>query len=304
MSNDDSRYDISSLDDDNDFATPLRRVSFQAGMLLGVDATQAEQEYHRRRLTRHQYWFQGYGTLVGMAVVAKGSDGNEAPDESLTVNVSPGVGIDGLGREVMVTEPYCINLHDWLETQTETDLAPGVHRNTDNDLRLVVSVRYDQCASGLQPTMATRLNDTTDPVAPSRVKDCILLEISPSRSDPATPPWLAHDLVLGESQDEKFSTPEKAELNALSEEEKEARTYQARLVYAMTKDGDADEQPSLKSEKIAEEAARIPLAEIRIKEVTDLAKVMEKLNMKNVQVNNLIRPFINTNAQIAQRTLL
>ena len=53
MSNNDSqRFDQISLESDSNFAAPLRRVSFQAGMLLGVEATQSEQDYHRRRLVR------------------------------------------------------------------------------------------------------------------------------------------------------------------------------------------------------------------------------------------------------------
>jgi len=303
MSNDDKRYDLDSLDDDINFSSPLRRVSFEAGMLLGVEATQSEQDYHRRRLVRHQYWFHGYGTLLGMAITLDGDESKiEELDKSLTINVSPGIGIDGLGRELMIHEPYCINLFDWLASQSETDLAPGVKRSDDNDLRLIISVRYLDCASGLQPTMATRLNDSTDAVSPSRISDGILLEIEASRSEVGEQPWLAHDLALNDSQDSKFSATEQSQLDGLSTEQRILTTQQARLVYALTKDADAQKQPDLTSSRLAESAARIPLAELRVANVEDLSQLEGQINLNNIRVNNLIRPFIHSNAQIARRT--
>jgi len=300
--NDSIRFDRDSLDTDINFASPLRRISYQAGMLLGVEATETEQDYHRRRLIRHQYWFHGYGTLLGMAVTVQGDKAKvDEQDNSLSVHVSPGIGIDGLGRELMIHEPYCINLADWLLSKSATELASGINRSADNDLRLLISIRYQDTASGLQPTMATRLNDSTDPVSPSRIKDCILLDIAASRDDIKTQPWLAHAFDLNDSQDEKFTESEQAELDNLAASDKDLMTQQARLVYALTKDADAQNQPDLSSTKIAEEVALIPLAELRISDVDDLEKLTEKLNLKHIAINNLIRPFVQSNAQIANR---
>lgn len=305
MSNDDILFDQDSLDSDNNFDSPLRRVSFQAGMLLGVEATQSEQDYHRRRLIRHQYWFHGYGTLLGMAITIEGDERKDGvQDKSLSIHVSPGIGIDGLGREVMIHESYCINLSDWISTQDEAALAPGVDRDDDEDLRLIISVRYQDCASSLQPTMASRLNDSTDPVSPSRIGDSILLEIVASRTDDLTQPWLAHELPLNDSQDSKFTPAEVNALNQLPEGDKILHTQQARLVYALTRDAEAQAQPGLSSARDAEDAARIPLAELRISNVNDLGQLDDKIYIKNIHVNNLIRPFIHSNAQIARRISL
>mgnify|MGYP000025745592 CR=1 FL=1 len=300
--NDSLRFDRDSLETDIDFASPLRRVSYQAGMLLGVEATESEQDYHRRRLIRHQYWFNGYGTLLGMAVTVQGDEAKiDEQDNSLSVHVSPGIGIDGLGRELMVHEPYCINLSDWLASKTAVELASGINRSADNDLRLLISIRYQDTASGLQPTMATALNDSTDPVSPSRIKDCILLDIVATRDDIKTKPWLAHELDLNDSQDEKFTDLEQIELDKLAANDKDLMTQQARLVYALTKDADAQNQPDLSSTEIAEKVALIALAELRISDVDDLENLTEKLNLQHISINNLIRPFIQSNAQIANR---
>jgi len=305
MSTNDSRYDLDSLDTDIDFSTPLRRVSFQAGMLLGVEATQSEQDYHRRRLVRHNYWFHGYGTLLGMAVTLDGNKSkNEGHDGSLTINVSPGIGIDGLGREIIIVEPYCINLSDWLASQQESDLAAGIDRDSDDDLRLVITVRYQDCASGLQPTMASRLNDSTDPVSPSRISDSLLLEIEASRRALDERPWPAHDFTIDDSQNSKFSDLEKAALTPLSTDEKAQRTRQAQLIYALTKDAEAQKQPDLSASEAPETSAHILLAELRIKQVLLLTEAAQQLNLKNTDVNNLIRPFVYSHAQIAKRILL
>ncbi|MDV7400323.1 hypothetical protein RZS08_53405, partial [Arthrospira platensis SPKY1] len=60
--------DQSTLEQDARLDDPLRRVAFEAGMMLGLEAVRDEQQYHRRRLNRQQYWLHGYGTLAGMRV--------------------------------------------------------------------------------------------------------------------------------------------------------------------------------------------------------------------------------------------
>jgi hypothetical protein len=107
----------SSLAADGHFDDALRRVSFEPGMLLGIEATRAEQEYHRRRHNRHAYWLHGSGTVVGLRVALDGEDpGDDTTQVKLRLIISPGVGVDGLGRQVSVFEPYCVDLRAWLST--------------------------------------------------------------------------------------------------------------------------------------------------------------------------------------------
>ena len=42
--------DLPTLEQDDQLAEPLRRVAYEAGMMLGLSATRDEQAYHRRRL--------------------------------------------------------------------------------------------------------------------------------------------------------------------------------------------------------------------------------------------------------------
>src|SRR5262249_54499554 len=119
--------DLRALRLDSDRASPLERVHFAEGMLLGLQATNAEQEFHRRRLVRHQHWMHGSGTVVGLAVslVPHGLDPPDVPNKQtrLHVHVAPGVAVDGLGREVQCAEEYCLDLVEWLVAQGDDSQA-------------------------------------------------------------------------------------------------------------------------------------------------------------------------------------
>ena len=65
---DTATVDQDELATDAQFQDTLERVSFQPGILLGSEALNAEQAYHLRRLTRHQRWLIGPGTVFGLRV--------------------------------------------------------------------------------------------------------------------------------------------------------------------------------------------------------------------------------------------
>jgi hypothetical protein len=80
-------------------ADPPRRVNFFEGMLLTAADLAVEQQYHQEMRHLHNR-LHGHGTVSGLEVdVARGR-----------VRVSPGVGIDLLGREIVVTAPLTIQL--------------------------------------------------------------------------------------------------------------------------------------------------------------------------------------------------
>ena len=72
-----------------------KRVRFFSGQLLSAGDLQAEQDYVRDRLRRHNRWLHGWGVVGGLAVsVGRGE-----------IVVAPGLAIDGLGNEIEVCEP-------------------------------------------------------------------------------------------------------------------------------------------------------------------------------------------------------
>src|SRR3954447_17479331 len=115
--------DLKTLTADSDLSGLLERVSFSAGVMVGAEALSAEQDYHRRRLNRHQRWLVGSGTVFGLAVDA--GAGAARPDARIdvTLTVAPGFALEGLGRELAVPEPYVSSLVDWLEGQRAADPA-------------------------------------------------------------------------------------------------------------------------------------------------------------------------------------
>lgn len=295
--------DTDTLQEDANFEQPLRRVAYEAGMLLGLEATRDEQSYHRRRLNRHQYWQQGYGTLAGMLVAI---DPSTAPDNipiTTRLTVSPGVGIDGLGREVFIHEAYAIDLGDWLKVQSATQLESG-YDDVNNLLHLKITVRYQEVPVGLQPVLARKLNLSTDAVEPSRMADSILLELIPEippTEETRYLPWAAHDPVANATPGGLTST-ETTYLNTVTTANAAAGAQlqlHARLLHTLK---DSGLSAQLAADQL-EEGSRILLARLAI-QIDDLNVILDAdendqvVNPNFISVNNLVRPFVITPSQL------
>jgi hypothetical protein len=285
--------DTATLEQDAELDEPLRRVAYEAGMLLGLEATRQEQAYHRRRLTRHQYWLHGAGTLAGMAVGLETVAG-ATPEEPARVRVivGPGIGIDNLGREVLVHESYCIDLGDWLEARGADGLREGYDDAADL-LWLKVTVRYEECPVAAQPVLARKLNLGTDPVQPSRTSDGVLLELNPElppAADTRYRPWGVHP-PLGDAMP-ALTAAEQVLIDAASGAEAEQLRLHARLLHALDVSGVGAAIP----EDRREEHARLLLARISLA-VTDIDAI--SVDPAQISVNNLVRPFLSSAGQLA-----
>ncbi|HWV14427.1 MAG TPA: hypothetical protein VN030_03265 [Cellvibrio sp.] len=296
--------DTTSLEKDADFAQPLRRVAYEAGMLLGLEATRDEQSYHRRRLSRHQYWLEGYGTLAGMVVAIDPKTAVDNTPIATRLTVSPGIGIDGLGREIFIHESYGIDLSDWLKVQNITQLEEG-YDDANNLLWLTVTVRYQEVPVGLQPVLARKLNLSTDAVEPSRMADSILLELIPELPPAAETryaPWAAHD-PLADATPTALTSAENTYLGQVSSGNATAGAQlqlHARLLHAL---GDSGLNSQLAADRL-EEGSRIVLARLSI-QIADLNSILtatenqQLVNPNLISVNNLVRPFLHTASQLA-----
>ena len=78
---------------------PPRRVHFFDGRMITAEDLSAEQAYHREMRHLHNR-LHGYGVVSGLIVAEADED----------IQVSPGVAIDGLGRELILTEPQRVPL--------------------------------------------------------------------------------------------------------------------------------------------------------------------------------------------------
>jgi hypothetical protein len=302
--------DIGSLELDANFEKPLRRVAYEAGMLLGLEATRDEQSYHRRRLNRHQYWLQGYGTLAGMAVSVSPVESTNNNPTLTRLIVSPGIGIDGLGREVLIHEPYGIDLGEWLQAQNATQLYSG-YDDTNNVLHLKITVRQQDVPVGLQPVLARKFNLSTDAVQPSRMADSIQLDITPElppAADNRYRPWAAHPAIVDADQPITETNPgglNETEIEYLgviqgaNTNRGEQLQLHARLLHCLDGKGVST---AIAADQL-EESARLLLARIEI-DVPDLDALMAikqgdpVVNPNFIRVNNLVRPFLVTASQL------
>jgi hypothetical protein len=87
---------------DHDMTEPVRRVHYFSGQLLTPEDLQAEQDYHRQMRYLHNRLL-GRGIVQGFEVAVGAGD---------TVTVSPGVAIDGCGRELVLTGEVQVELID------------------------------------------------------------------------------------------------------------------------------------------------------------------------------------------------
>lgn len=287
--------DLPTLEQDATLNQPLRRVAYEAGMMLGLEATRDEQGYHRRRLNRNQYWLHGFGTIAGMAVsIDPSTTTTPTVNETVRVIVGPGVGIDRLGREILIHEPYCISLAEWLKSQPAQNLLEGFDSAQDL-LTLEIYARQRDCEVAAQPVLARKLNLSTDAVQPSRLADSVHLEmmaVLPAAPDSRFQPWGNHE-AIDDALPATLTNSEVATITAAGTTPlaKQLRAH-VRLLYAL-EDGVVSTDTA--SEDL-ERAARLLLARISIS-VNDISSIL--VNPSVIEVNNLVRPFVKTSGLLA-----
>jgi hypothetical protein len=84
----------------------LKRPSFFAGQLLDAESLQAEVDYFREKLRRHNRELHGFGVVHGLGVRVEGTA--EAPDGR--IHVEPGYALDPCGDEIVLAPGAVIAL--------------------------------------------------------------------------------------------------------------------------------------------------------------------------------------------------
>ena len=298
MSDATTTVDQDELASDAQFNDTLERVSFQPGILLGSEALTAEQAYHLRRLTRHQRWLIGPGTVFGLRVDAV-TPADDPTDVRLTVG--PGYAIDGLGREVLVNEGYAISLRDWLAAE---NASPDVAGNfVGGTLFLRVTVRSYATPQALQPVVSELFDAGLDPVVAARVADSFLLEVTGDArqmgDSPARPldSWSPdHTTPAAADVPGTVTTREQATLSGVADaglaNALRLQSWLLRRTFPAF-----DDSPGAASGY--EEASRLLLASVHV----TLASLTTRPTTTATAVNNLVRPFVRANALLAAMSL-
>ena len=298
MSDATTTVDQDELASDAQFNDTLERVSFQPGILLGSEALTAEQAYHLRRLTRHQRWLIGPGTVFGLRVDAV-TPADDPTDVRLTVG--PGYAIDGLGREVLVNEGYALSLRDWLAAEhTSPDVAGNFVGGT---LFLRVTVRSRATPQALQPVVSELFDAGLDPVVAARVADSFLLEVTGDVRQmgdaPARPldSWSPDHTTPAAADVPGTVTPrEQVTLSGIADaglaNALRLQSWLLRRTFPAF-----DDSPGAASGY--EEASRLLLASVHV----TLASLTTRPTTTATAVNNLVRPFVRPNALLAAMSL-
>jgi hypothetical protein len=278
------------------FTDPLARVSFQPGIMLGSEALTAEQAYHLRRLTRHQRWLVGPGTVFGLRVDVATPAG-DATDVRLTV--APGYAIDALGREVLVNEAYAVSLRDWLAAENASPGVAGAYAG--GTLFLRVTLRSRAAAQSLQPVVAELFDAGLDPVVPARIADSFLLEVTGDPKQTADAP--PHPLDWWSPG---RATPAAADLpGPLTTREQTTLAGNAALAGTLKFQAWLLRQPlpafddSPGAAAGYEESARLLLASVHVA----LPSLTAAPTLAETTVNNLVRPFVSPNVLLAALSL-
>jgi hypothetical protein len=154
---------------------PPRRNHFFYGKLMDVLHFQMEQDYGNAKRALINRLTLGEGVLCGLQVTA--SDGK--------LCVSPGVAIDALGREIIVSTPVCID--PWAPPSDACDKpTKPLDRNTEPWVTLCIA--YRECQTDYGPVLVPDC-DTKNGCAAGTIVESFALKVLPKE-----PPLLEYTL--------------------------------------------------------------------------------------------------------------
>ena len=156
---------------------PFVSNRYHFGMLLGVADFETDQAYHRGKTWLHNAWLHGSGVVWGLDV--------EIRPEANEVVVTPGLAIDGHGRELSVSELMCVDLGAWFAQRRPDDLE--VQTRPDGDVTFTVHVElcHDSCLDRPVPSISEPCEDASFDTAYSRAVERGLPHIVVPRPAPA-----------------------------------------------------------------------------------------------------------------------
>lgn len=160
---------------------PFLALRVAYGMLLGEDEFRTMMGNPRGKQMLHAAWLHRCGVVWGFDVQVDGV---------WTLQVSPGLGVDGLGREVACDVTSSLNVQKWLDQRPAEDFPADSRRRPS--LWACLVAEFDCCPTSPVPTLANPCDVTRKHDDFSRVVETARLELRPSRC--ASPPQPYHRL--------------------------------------------------------------------------------------------------------------
>lgn len=159
------------------------RVSY--GMLLGADDFRAMIGNPRGKQMLHSAWLHGSGVVWGFDVCRDGL---------LALRVSPGLAIDGLGRELSSEATQCLDLREWLKTYDHPGNQDGCERRT---VHACVVAEFGCQLSRPVPTLANPCDITREHDDFSRVLENASISLRPGDCTGWARPYHRVRVLLG-----------------------------------------------------------------------------------------------------------
>ena len=163
---------------------PFRSLLVHFGMLLGVDDFETIDSYHRGKMWLHSAWLHRSGAVWGL--------GASLSTEKDEIRVTPGLAIDGLGRELYLDRPACLNLGQWYEEHKddpEVEEAATIMEDGSVVFDAHVVARFRGCLARQVPALTEPCDGSGAVTAYSRVIETAELLLKPGKApDWRTPP--------------------------------------------------------------------------------------------------------------------
>ncbi len=131
----------------------LERPAYFSGRLLDAGTLAAEQNYHRKKLRRHNRALHGYGVVTGLAVRVESTDSGES-----RIVVEPGYAIDPSGEEICVPRAVTLTPQGLGDSAVVTlrfweRALPSCADGRRRSLRGMPSVVEEACVIGISPAV-------------------------------------------------------------------------------------------------------------------------------------------------------
>jgi hypothetical protein len=164
---------------------PFEALRVSYGMLLGADDFRALIGNPRGKQMVHSAWLHGSGVVWGFDV---------RRDGEVTLTVSPGLAVDGLGRELASETSACLDLRDWLAAHDEPGNRECAERRT---VHACLVVEFGCSLGRPVPTLADTCDVTRKHDDFSRVVETATVALRPGRCAARELPYHRVRVLLG-----------------------------------------------------------------------------------------------------------
>lgn len=159
---------------------PFEALRVSHGMLLGTDDFRALVGNPRGKLMLHSAWLHGSGVIWGFDVRVKGL---------VELVVSPGLALDGIGRELANEASVCVDLRDWLHKYDKPGNPGAGKRRT---VHACVVAEFRPYLDRPVPTLADPCDVTRKHDDFSRVRETARVRLRPG---PCAPQRATHHRI-------------------------------------------------------------------------------------------------------------